>query len=355
MPSEPPVPTEGQHISKPSDAEAMARILAVVGNVPANTARAYASDWRVWESWCLSRGERSLPVNAGRLVLFVDHQVAQGRKLGTLRRRVSGVLHHAQLKDPEMVDPRRTAGWRAYWKNLPRTLAKTAAGARRSVEEPARSISPATVRSMILALEEPKPEDPDDRAAQARFLRSVRDQAMLSLLLRLGARRGELTALDVDSIRMREDVLEVFITRRKTGRHGWTTIERVDDLACTVALLRRWLSVSGITEGPLFRKVTRWGIVTHANRADGTPQRLSGQAMWSIVRQAARRAGVDGSLYSPHSFRAGLVTWMRANGHSVEDVMELTGHTSADMVRRYTAAAGARHACLHLWASTKPV
>lgn len=87
-----------------------------------------------------------------------------------------------------------------------------------------------------------------------------------------------------------------------------------------------WLRAAGISAGPLFRAVGRYGTVKDA---------LTPQSVALIVKRAARAAGLDSSAYSGHSLRAGFVTQGALNGATEANIMRQTGHESSDTVRGY--------------------
>jgi integrase len=97
---------------------------------------------------------------------------------------------------------------------------------------------------------------------------------------------------------------------------------------CPVRSLRRWLEAAGITEGPLFRNVSR-----HRHIADSA---LTAQAVRSVVQRYCQRAELDLTKFSAHSLRSGFVTQATINSASERSIMNQTGHKSPAMVRRYT-------------------
>ena len=69
---------------------------------------------------------------------------------------------------------------------------------------------------------------------------------------------------------------------------------------CPVTAAQQWRERSGVTEGPIFRPVDRHGRIA--------PERLSAEAVSSIIKQRVGAAGFDPSGYSGHSLRAGFAT-----------------------------------------------
>src|SRR5262249_40439041 len=89
----------------------------------------------------------------------------------------------------------------------------------------------------------------------------------------------------------------------------------------------QWLELSGISEGPVFRPVTRRGHVL--------PGQLSGDAIATIVKQRGKAIGLDPTRYSGHSLRAGFVTSAARAGTPGWRIKAQTGHASDALVGRY--------------------
>jgi integrase len=68
---------------------------------------------------------------------------------------------------------------------------------------------------------------------------------------------------------------------------------------------------------------------------------MSTKAVANVVKDYAKRAGLDPADFGGHSLRAGFVTSAAESGKSTERIMDHTGHQSAAMVRIYTRPADA--------------
>ena len=96
---------------------------------------------------------------------------------------------------------------------------------------------------------------------------------------------------------------------------------------CPIRALRAWLEAAAISAGPLFRKVTRHGLVSKAA--------LTGRSVSRIIKRAISATGRDASAYSGHSLRAGFATSAAKKGKAERAIMRQTGHRSVVMVRKY--------------------
>jgi len=85
---------------------------------------------------------------------------------------------------------------------------------------------------------------------------------------------------------------------------------------CPVRSLQDWLEKSGITEGPLFRPIDRFGKMASI--------RLSAAAVAGIVKRYATAVGLDAAEFAGHSLRSGLATSAAAAGASERSIMKQT-------------------------------
>lgn len=75
--------------------------------------------------------------------------------------------------------------------------------------------------------------------------------------------------------------------------------------------------------------------------------RLDASQVWRIVRNAAKRAGIDGNV-SPHWFRHSHASHALERGASVALVRDTLGHSSLQVTSRYTHAKPDTSSALHL-------
>lgn len=232
--------------------------------------------------------------------------LAATHKPGTLQRRVSAISQaHQAAKLPV---PTKGA------------VAKTMAGIRRTCGTAQRGKTAARtqeIRAMVATCDEGP--------------LGTRDRALLLLGFAGAFRRSELVGLDVADLHFGTDGLTVTIRRSKTDQEGAGQKVGIPygstPATCPVRNLRAWLDASGITDGPVFRGVDRWGHVLG--------ERLSDKAVARAVKRAAEAAGLDPAQYAGHSLRAGLATAAAEAGVSERAIMAQTRHKSAPMVRRY--------------------
>jgi site-specific recombinase XerD len=161
-------------------------------------------------------------------------------------------------------------------------------------------------------------------------LRGVRDTALLLVGFASAMRRSELVFLDVEDIRFRSEGTLLHLRRSKTDQQGQgrdIAIPRVQGGFCPTHCLQAWIDAAGISSGALFRQVNRYDQVL--------PHRLKAQSVALIVKERAAQAGLDPTLFSGHSLRAGFVTNATNSGASSSSIRAQTGHQSDAMLQRY--------------------
>ncbi len=166
--------------------------------------------------------------------------------------------------------------------------------------------------------------------AMGSSLKDVRDRALLLLGFAGGFRRSELVGLNCNDVIPVRQGLEVMLRRSKTDQNGAGRkigIPHGRGRWCPVLAVEQWLTMSAISEGALFRPVDRHHKIA--------AQRLSGEAVCSVVRSRLSAAGYDPGSYSGHSLRAGLATSAAQAGVSSWKIRAQTGHASDAMLSRY--------------------
>jgi integrase len=166
---------------------------------------------------------------------------------------------------------------------------------------------------------------------RAMHLRGVRDRALVLLGFWRGFRGDELTRLQVDHVRpVPGDGMECYLPRTKTDRQlrGQTFLVPQLSRLCPVRAYTDWTAAAGLDQGPVFRRIDRWGQV--GNDA------LHVDSLLPLLRRVLRDSGVDApELYSTHSLRRGFASWAAANGWDLKTLMEHVGWKSAQSAMRY--------------------
>ena len=258
----------------------------------ANTLRAYRADLEHFIAW-----GGTIPTSPECVATYIAHH-ATTLAGSTLARRLVAIAraHTAQ----GIQSPTRCELVRA-----------TLQGVRRSRDNTVRQVAPLQklqVMQMLHGLS---------------GLRGLRDAALLLIGFASALRRSELVSLNVEDIRFTAEGTIIRLRRSKTDQVGLgrdIAIPLVRGQHCPSRTLLTWLQASGITTGALFRRINRYDQLL--------PQRLSAQSVALIIKQRARFAGFDPTLYSGHSLRAGFVTNATNGGASSSSIRVQTGHKS---------------------------
>ncbi|WP_350346943.1 site-specific tyrosine recombinase XerD [Agromyces sp. G08B096] len=147
----------------------------------------------------------------------------------------------------------------------------------------------------------------------------LRDKALLELLYATGARVSEAVGLNVDDL-VDDEVVRLF------GKGGKQRIVPVGSYA------RAAIDAYLVRARPL---LSSRGRATPALFLGVRGGRLSRQAAWEAIRQAAERAGIEASI-SPHTLRHSFATHLLEGGADVRVVQELLGHASVATTQIYT-------------------
>lgn len=156
-----------------------------------------------------------------------------------------------------------------------------------------------------------------------------RDRAMLLLGFAGAFRRSELAALNVEDLTFGEAGVDVLIRRSKTDQEGQGKTVAVPhgNHLMPVQALHGWLAAAGITKGPIFRAVSRSGRVAE--------DAITGHTVANVVKRYAMLAGLDVAGFSGHSLRAGFVTSAADRGADLNRIMDVSRHVDPRTVRTY--------------------
>ena len=164
---------------------------------------------------------------------------------------------------------------------------------------------------------------------------ALRDRALLELLYGCGARISEAVGLDVDDLLLDDRFLGDRRGHGDEGGQGAVRLlgkggkERLVPLGSyAVAALQAYL----VRARPVLARAGRGTSAVFLNARGG---RLSRQSAWSVLRAAADRAGLSGSV-SPHTLRHSFATHLLEGGADVRVVQELLGHASVTTTQVYT-------------------
>ena len=125
--------------------------------------------------------------------------------------------------------------------------------------------------------------------------------------------------------------MKITVKRSKTDQFGEGMIKGLPYFSnsdyCPVNNLKKWLELSKIKDGPIFRRFAKGSNITN--------NRLSDQSVVLIIKKYLKIAGIDNTNFSGHSLRSGFATAAAESGADERSIMAMTGHKTTQMVRRY--------------------
>jgi integrase len=286
--------------------------------VPANTAIAYRSRWRSFEEWCGRSGRVAIPATAQTVATYLTHLATErGLKATTVDGHLTAIraVHRgAGAAVPDGLTARKVV-----------VAAQRREAARDGRYGPLKAVPVMAQDLSAIAA-----------ACDPLTATGLRDRAIVLLGFALLARRSELAALNVsDAAAVPGAGLAVTIRSSKTDHAARGVIRRIhyasNEAVCPVRAVLAWtafLAGRGITAGPLFTRVDRWGNVGKGagGRYASRDGRLRPQAIGAIVAAACESAGLGASgsgpeipagehrRYSGHSLRRGGATSMLKAG-----------------------------------------
>jgi len=303
---------------------------------PPNTKRAYSGDMRYFWAWCSVIGwtdEPILPVPPEIVARFVaDHLegldetvdlelVDRGVKatpgphsMKTIDRRVSALsaFHKSKGFTSPCTDP-----------VVSQILSKARKAAARRGQRPRKK--KAIIKTTLdLMLE----------TCAGASLTDIRDEALILFGWASGGRRrSEIVSAVMENLEPIGDSYLYYLGITKTSQEGDGGTVPVSGRAARA--LSRWLEASGVENGPIFRAIDRYGNIS------GKP--LSDRSVALIVKNRARRAGLDPSIFAGHSLRSGFLTEVGLQGKSLLEAMALSRHKTVQVAAGYHQAGAALH------------
>lgn len=285
-----------------------------------NTRRSYAAAVRHFElEWC-----GLLPATPDIIARYLA-EYATTLSINTLRIRLAGLSRWHT--DHGFSDPTKSA--------IVIQVLKGIRVAHSLPEKQARPLELAQLQQVSEWLEQASPESASENANGFR-LRHVRDQAMLLIGFWRGFRADELTSLTIENVVAEPgEGMTCYLPRSKGDREFAGRSFRCPALSrlCPVAAYGNWIAVSGLTAGPVFRRIDRWGNLGGTGIAPGSV------IPW--LRRIFKAARLDApESYSSHSLRRGFAGWARASGWDLKELMEYVGWKDVKSAMRYLDVAG---------------
>ena len=276
-----------------------------------NTVRAYKSDFNDFGLFCVQNGFKSLPSEPKIISLYLTHLSTKNIKMSTLKRRLVsiGVIHklkghYLDTKHPLIIE------------NI--LGIKRRKGSNQKGKKP---LLINNLKQIINVIDDQKINE----------IKKIRDRSILLIGFSGGFRRNEIVSLNFDDLDFVTEGLKINLRRSKTDQFGEGSIKGLpyfdNPQYCPVRSIREWIKISKINSGPLFRRFSKGSKLLE--------KRLTDQTVALLIKEYLHIAGIDSKNYSGHSLRSGFATSAAESGAEERSIMAMTGHKSAEMVRRY--------------------
>ena len=275
-----------------------------------NTLRAYKSDFKDFGTFCSKHGLNSLPTEPKIVSLYLTH-LSKNSKISTLRRRLVSISmvhrlkgHYLDTKHPIIVENlmgiRRVKG---------------------SIQIGKKPILINHLKSIINIIDEQKTDQ----------IKKLRDKSIILVGFGGGFRRREIVSIDLEDIEFLPEGLKINVKRSKTDQFGEGMIKGLpyfyNQEYCPVVNLKKWLEISKIKSGPIFRRFSKGLSLSN--------KRLTDQSVVLLIKKYLDLAGIENKNFAGHSLRSGFATVAAEFGADERSIMAMTGHKSTQMVRRY--------------------
>jgi site-specific recombinase XerD len=276
-----------------------------------NTVRAYKSDFKDFGLFCAQNGFKSLPSEPKIVSLYLTYLSTKDAKMSTLKRRLVsiGVIHkhkghYLDTKHPSIIE------------NL--MGIKRRKGNKQKQKKP---LLISSLKQVIDVIDNEKIEE----------IKKFRDRSIILIGFSGGFRRNEIVSLDYDDLDFVKEGLKISLKKSKTDQFGEGFVKGLpyfeNSQYCPVVSLRKWIEISKINSGALFRRFIKGSKLSE--------NRLSDQTVALLIKDYLEIAGINSRNYSGHSLRSGFATSAAESGAEERNIMAMTGHKSTQMVRRY--------------------
>jgi len=276
-----------------------------------NTVRAYRSDFNDFGIFCAKNGFKSLPSEPKIVSLYLTHLSTKEIKMSTLRRRLVSIGlihklkgHYLDTKHPSIIENimgiKRRKG---------------------SLQKGKKPLLINNLKQIINVIDEYNEDE----------ITKFRDRTIILIGFSGGFRRNEIVSLNYDDLDFVNEGVKINLKRSKTDQFGEGSVKGLpyfdNSQYCPVISLKKWIEVSNIYTGPLFRRFSKGSKLTE--------NRLTDQTVALLIKKYLKLAGIDSKNYSGHSLRSGFATSAAESGAEERSIMAMTGHKSTEMVRRY--------------------
>ncbi len=276
-----------------------------------NTIRAYKSDFKDFAAFCAKHNFKALPTDPKIVALYLTYLSGKDAKISTLRRRLVSIGMMHKLK-----------GY--YLDNKHPVIIENLMGIKRTKGSIQRGKKPILINHLKAIIDTINKEKTEE-------IKKIRDKSIILVGFGGGFRRTELVSIDYEDLEFVPEGVKITLRRSKTDQFGEGMTKGLpyftNETYCPVVHLKKWIKISNIKDGPVFRRFTKGCSLTS--------NRLTDQSVVLLIKKYLELAGIENKNYSGHSLRSGFATVSAESGADERSIMAMTGHKTTQMVRRY--------------------
>ena len=264
-----------------------------------NTLRAYKSDFNHFSNFCKKNNFKALPADPKIVSFYITH-LSSNSKVSTLKRRLASIsiIHkikglYIDIKHPLIIE------------NL--------MGIQRKLGVFQKSKKPILInelKEIIKTIE----------SSEKNEIKRIRNKALILVGFAGGFRRSELVNIKLDDLEFTKEGLKIFIQRSKTDQSGEGMTKAIpyfkNKNLCPVISIKNWIEII-------------------KNKTNSLVFDISDKLVAVLIKKYLQIAGFDKTKYSGHSLRSGFATVAADHGADEKSIMNMTGHKTSSMVRRY--------------------
>jgi integrase len=279
-------------------------------SVSPNTVRGMRSDLRVYQ-----KAGGMLPATEVDIANFLSAQNKLGKKPATLERYANSL--HMWHRYHNLPSPVKTMAVRSVIRGIKKS--------RDTRQDSAPALRLKELHRLLDAVEHDT-------------LHGLRDSALFLLSFYGAFRRSEVVVIACEDLEWRPEGVIITLHHSKMNRSGRIETKSImrappGTRYCPVGMLERWLQVSGIQKGAIFRGVSIGGRLGAG--------RMTANTLAVRMKKGLAAAGLLEEGYSPHSFRAGFITEAHLRGKSDVQIKRVSGHRDQRTFERYIRIADA--------------
>ena len=275
-----------------------------------NTRTNYEYDWKCFLTYFYTKNPTRSHTTADHEDVFsYINSIQSELKMSTIERRIAGIAHYLNFNRSEL---------NKSLKGLANRIGRSREGKSPLLQEHITQILDVIEKRCL---------------AQNRvFNLDIRDRAFILFAFYTGARRSELSDLIWRDIRFQSGSVIVHFRKSKTDQQGEgqdiVILANKNPRYCGVKALLDWKNLSEHISGETW-------VWRRINKNDQIKGQLKDKQIYLLTKHYCQEIGLDPEKYSPHSFRAGMITQAKMNGADIVDIMKQSRHKSVSTVMTY--------------------